>query len=96
MKKIDIQINHAKILNFSVVHGDPLPAVSATIGLFTPNGLKISEYSLSTNHWKESMKFDLPPEVIGPILQITDALERIVTAHCQSQQKLLSVVANGN
>lgn len=75
---------------------DDLPEVYATIGLYTANEICISEYSLQTNGWDDNKKFELPPSLIVPILNITACLEHIVAIHCQSSQRLLGEVINGN
>lgn len=92
MRDIDIQINKARISSFHCYLKDNIPRVSATIELLTVTGMKISEYTLDSESWQESNKFDLPSSLINPILKITDDLEKIVSAHCQSSQKLLAAV----
>jgi len=96
MRDIDIQINKARISSFHVYLKDNLPRVSATIELLTIAGMKISEYSIDSESWQESNKFDLPSSIINPILKITDDLEKIVATHCQSSQKLIAEVINAN
>jgi hypothetical protein len=83
MKPIDISINKARILSFTVTLKDDKPEVSATIGLYSPNDTRIAEYSLATNHWNANLKLDLPFDLVPPIKEIAAVLERIVALHCQ-------------
>lgn len=82
MKKINIQINQAKIMSFSVEMEEKYPEVSATIGLFSGEK-KISSFSLRTqNYYSDSIKFDLPIEMIDPIKAIAKKLEEILIIKC--------------
>jgi len=82
MKKIDIQINQAKILSYSVELKENQPSVTATIGLFAGEK-KISSFSLSTETWQD-ITFELPTSVIKPILKIAEELETILIRECSS------------
>jgi len=83
MKKINIQINQAKILNFSVELKEENPIVSAKIGLFAGQK-QISTFSISTQDYYGDVKFDLPIQMICPILEIAEKLEEILTLKCSS------------
>ena len=85
MRKIEIDIKRGQIKSFSVTLGEEYPDVSATIALFTEGGRQISEYSISTSAWNESLKFKLPPSMIAPIKEIMDDLERVAIEHCNNQ-----------
>ena len=71
MKPIDIQINNAKIKDYTVeLKEDGAPNVSATIGLYCGNK-KISSFRITTQTWySESIVFELPPNMIEPIVDI--------------------------
>lgn len=75
MKTIDIQINNAKILSYSVeMREDSTPSITANIGLFS--GVKqISTFSLSTQDWRTGLTFTLPADMIDPIVNIAKQLE---------------------
>lgn len=84
MKKIDIQINQAKILSYAVELNDDKPEVSATIGLFSGEK-KISSFTLRTqDYYGNSVKFELPFELINPIKEIASHLETILIRSCSS------------
>lgn len=84
MKKINIQINQAKIMSYEVTLNDEKPEVSATIGLFSGNK-KISSFTLTTqNYYSNSIQFELPYELIKPIMDIANDLETILTRSCSS------------
>lgn len=93
MKKIDIKITKATITGFTVTLKEDKPDVSATISLLTAGGKTITSYNVSTDAWNEVNKFILPPEMIFPILEISNKLEEIVTGHCKQQNKLLKARA---
>ena len=89
MKKINIQITKARIKSFGVDLDEDTPRVSATIGLYTEGGREITSYSVSSNSWDEDKKFDVPIEMISPILDIAKSLEVVLVKHCKDQCKLL-------
>jgi hypothetical protein len=83
MKKIDIQINQAKIISYKVAFKDKdLPDVTATIGLFA-GGKQISTFDLSTESWQDKV-FELPTGIIEPIKNIASELETILIRECSS------------
>ncbi|MDD5551469.1 MAG: hypothetical protein PHS34_09430 [Candidatus Omnitrophica bacterium] len=82
MKKIDIQINQAKILGYEVKLNEDKPEVAAEIGLFSGEK-KITTFRLTTeNYYSNSVMFELPYELIEPIKQIAQELETILTREC--------------
>ncbi len=81
MRQIDVQITKGQIESFHVTMEDNLPEVSATVALFTADNKKITTFSISTQKWCEP-KFELPIEMIDPILAIAERLERIVIMEC--------------
>lgn len=89
MRKLDIQIDHAKILNYIVWLEDDKPRVRVEIGLFSMNGKKVSTYTLDSAGYDKDMVLDVPFDLVAPIVSTAEALERIVTAHCQSQMMQL-------
>ena len=92
MEAINIEITKAKISSFNVELRDRKPVISATIKLMTNSGKEITTYTIATEHWQDHMKFDLPVEVVGPVLEIARQLEYIVAKHCQSSCKQLQVL----
>jgi hypothetical protein len=92
MKKININITKAEIKSFSVELNEGEPEVSATIVLFSEAGKQISAYSISTNSWQEESKFDLPVELIAPIMSILSVLEKVLVNHINNNQKQIGVV----
>ena len=84
MKTLDISIRKAKITSFSVDLNDEGPRVNATIALLTEGGKEITRYSIGSSHWEDNLKFNIPVEMVGPILDIARVLEGIVTEHCQN------------
>jgi len=91
MRKINnINITKAQLLSFNVVLKEKEPEVSATITLLTTGGKKITEYSISTDAWDDSKKFELPPLMVIPILAIAQELEKEVIKHCNSTTKQLT------
>lgn len=90
MKELNISITKAQITRFSVELRQDKPEVTATITLLTESSQKITDYTISTNHWDEVNKFDLPGLMIPPILGIMEQLEQIVVKHCNEHQKLLA------
>lgn len=89
MQTLNINISKAKIEGFQVTLEDDAPIVSATISLLTEGGKKITSYFISSKHWQENLKFNIPIEMIPPIIEISKALEKIVTAHCQNSVLML-------
>lgn len=89
MKKINVSITKAQIISFSVSLSSGEPTVSATIGLFTNGGKGIAEYSISTSHWEDEKKFELPMDMHAPILEIMAQLEAVVVRHMNKNQKAL-------
>lgn len=83
MKKIDIQINQAKITGFEVQFNEEgLPDVSATIGLLS-GSKQISTFTLSTKSWQDKV-FELPISMIEPIKNISKDLETILILECSA------------
>lgn len=83
MRKIDIQINQAKITSFEVEFGEEgLPEVTARIGLLA-GGKQISSFALSTKSWQDK-SFELPVSIIKPIIKISEELETILIIECSS------------
>jgi hypothetical protein len=93
MQKIDIQITKAVIESFRVEMKDDIPEVSVTIGLSTEQNQRVTGFSISSNHWDDSQKFDLPWEVVQPIVDIAKRLEKVVTARCQATVTMLTAPA---
>jgi len=90
MKKIDIQINKAKIISFDVELKDDMPAVSARIGLYAGEK-RISTFSLRTeDYYSDSIQFDLPARMISPILDIAKELETILVREANKSLMQLS------
>lgn len=89
MQTIDIQINRAKILSYSVDFANEQPEVSATIGLFSGTN-KIAQFGLRTQtYYSDGITFELPPDMIEPIVSISRQLEVILVRECNKQLKRL-------
>lgn len=88
MRQIDVQITKGQIEQFTVVIKDNLPEISAMVGLFTANEKRVSSFAIGTQGYHDS-RFDLPMEMIRPILQISEKLEEIVIRECNKQLCLL-------
>lgn len=82
MKKIDIQINQAKIKSFEVELGEEKLDITARIGLYAGNK-EISSFSLSTHTWQDK-SFELPLSIIKPVNKIAEDLETILIRECSS------------
>lgn len=97
MRKINIEITKAQLESFTIgfdVNEDKIvPEVSASLGLLTENGKKISQYSISSGKWANN-KFTLPIEMFSPIMEIAEQLEVIVTKHCRENQLSLNAPKN--
>lgn len=91
MQTLNISISKAQLDGFQVTLEDNMPQVTATISLLTAGGKKVTSYSIASNHWQDNLKFQVPLEMIPPILSIAEALEKIVTDHCQSTALKLEV-----
>lgn len=90
MKAIDIQINQARIDSYSVtLNEDGVPGVSASIKLLSGEK-EISSFSLHTQSWCSSgVRFELPADMIRPIVEISKQLEVILVRECNKQLKRL-------
>jgi len=88
MQKIDIRINKAVIEGYSIQLKDDEPIVRATIGLYA-GSKKISDFTIMTDAWNDESKFELPFEIIEPIVKIGKKLEKIVTNRCNDVLALL-------
>ncbi len=90
MQNIDVQISKAQLKQFLVEFEDDLPYVTATIDLYTANNKKISSFCTSTRTYY-TQHFDLPIEMITPIMDIAKKIESIVTNACKREMALLPV-----
>ena len=89
MKTIDIQINQAKILSYEVNLDKSKPEVGARIGLYSGEH-RISTFGLRTEtYYSDSITFELPPDMIEPIVEIAKQLEVILVRECNKQLKRL-------
>ncbi len=82
MRKINIEINQAKLLSYDVELDDDKPEVRASIGLYSGKN-KISTFSLRTETgYSNSVSFELPPSMVISIKDIANELEAILTREC--------------
>ena len=91
MKKINIQINQAKLLSYEVdLLLEEEVQIRAVIGLFA--GTKqISTFTLSTqSYYSNNIKFDIPIGMVEPIKKIAKELETILVRECSKSFALLS------
>jgi hypothetical protein len=84
MRKLEIAITKAQLTSFSVTLNEDKPKVDATISLLTDGGRNITNYTISTESWREEQQYDLPLSAIKPITEIMEILERVVVKHCKS------------
>lgn len=89
MKRIKVEITKAELSSFIVSMGEGAPSVTASISLYTENGVKVSDFSISTHGYGAGPKFDLPLDMVQPIVDIAKSLEAITTRQCSSALKLL-------
>jgi hypothetical protein len=90
MKDIQININKARIQNFSVELCDEGVDVFASIGLFMGEK-KISDFSISTKSYANN-NFTLDPTMVKSINIIAKQLENIVVQKCNEKLCLLEPV----
>jgi hypothetical protein len=88
-RAIDIQITKGKIESFSVDLSGDFPTVMAGVGLYTADDKKISSFSIGSASWN-SERFEIPADMIQPILDISQDLERIVMIKCNSMMGRLA------
>jgi len=82
MQNINININQAKIESFSVILGDDKPSVEATIILLSGQK-RISSFTLSSQYdFGDRVKFELPPDMVAPIIDIAQKIEKILVVEC--------------
>lgn len=92
MKTIDIQLNQAKITSFTVdLDEKEVPQVSVSIGLYSGQK-KIASFGLRTQtYYSEGLVFELPPEMIDPIVDIAKQLETVLVYECNKSFKRLPI-----
>jgi hypothetical protein len=95
MKELNINITRAAISSFSVQLTEKKVVVSATIALLTEGNKRITDYTISSEHWEKEKAFTLPPLMIEPIKNIMAQLEEIVVNHCANRQAQLEAELNG-
>jgi hypothetical protein len=88
MRPIDIQINQAKIKDFSVELGRDKPEVSVRIGLLGPGGKEISTFNMGSGSWRDH-HFDIPADMMQTIIDMSSQLEEIVTKECTKQLNMI-------
>ena len=89
MRKINIQITKAQIRSFEVTLDKKKPSISIQLDLFNDYGKKITSYQISTDHWEDENKFELPIRAITPIMKIMRQLEIVAIQHCNKEQKAI-------
>lgn len=89
MRDIDIQIKKARLIGFAVdfKEDDSIPTVRATLGLYTENGKKISDFTIS-NDWYGS-KVDFPAEILRGINDMASIIEKVAHNKCNGEIGLL-------
>jgi len=93
MKTIDIQINNAKILSYEVNLDKAKPEIGARIGLYCGDH-RISTFGLRTEtYYSDSITFELPADMIAPIVDIAKQLETILVRECNKQLKQLEAIS---
>ena len=94
MKKIDIKIDKAAITRISFEFEEEKLNVTATIGLFVGQQ-KISDFTIFTETWNDSNKFNFPLQHIPTVKEIATDLESIVLSKCMSSLKMLPEKTDG-
>jgi hypothetical protein len=89
--EIDIHITKGKLESFTVkLTDEEVPSISATIGLFTENGQKITSFSIDTRSYYSTHQIDLPLGTIPSILKIAEELEIATIRKCRERQLVLA------
>ena len=89
--KIDINITNGRLESFSINIGeDRLPSISATIGLYTDGGKRITTYSVDTRNYYGDNQIDLPIGTIPAIQKIAEEIEIATIRKCREGQLCLS------
>ena len=88
-KKIDIQISYGKLEQFTIYISDDLPKLSATIGLYTNGGAKITSFSVDTRSYYGDNQIDLPMGIDREILKIAEEIEIATIRKCREGQLAL-------
>jgi len=87
MQKLDIKIEKAQLTGYDVKFDeDGEITVRTYISLFTKEGRKVTDHSISTDSYSFETKFELPLKCYKPIMDIGSELEKVVTKHCQDPQ----------
>ena len=94
MEKINININQAKLLQYTVELKDDKPEISASIGLFAGQK-QISTFSLSTYSYYSGIQFNIPPNIIKPIMDIAFKLQAITIGECSKALAELPAPSEG-
>ncbi len=81
MQNINIEINQARILKFSVELTDKYPEIAATIGLFSGDK-KLSDFTVGSRAYYNDVKIEVPIEIIEPLVEIAKQLEYAATIAC--------------
>lgn len=90
MQELKIEIKKAQITGFEVhLNDEGLPSITISIALLTETGKTITSYTISTNHWDDEQKFDMPLSTVTPIMEIMRDLETEAVRHIQRGQKAL-------
>jgi hypothetical protein len=88
MKQLDISITKAQLEGFTLVLGET-PTISATIGLYTNGGKKITTYTANTNAWDDSKKLKVAPKAHMYLAQASKLIEAAIVQHCVDSQGAL-------
>lgn len=93
MQAIDIQLNQAKITSINIdLDNKEIPQVAAQISLYSGEQ-KIASFGLRTQtYYTEGLTFELPPDMIEPIVNIAKQLEVILVQQCNKALKRLPPV----
>lgn len=87
MRNLEINIKKAQLKSFLVDLEKEGVQVQADVVLISEHGAEISKFTLSTSkYWPDEKKFDLPPEMMKPIAELMQSLEKVVVTSINGRQ----------
>jgi len=87
MQKLDIKIEKAQLTGHDVrFDEDGEITVRTYMSLYTKEGRKVPDHSISTESYSAENKFELPLKCYKSIMDMGSELETVVTKHCQDPQ----------
>jgi len=88
-KNINIQIAHGRLEQFTVyLNEEGKKDISASIGLYTHQGKKVTSYCIDTRSYYENT-IDFPISTFPAIQKIAEEIELSAIRHCREGQQSL-------